>query len=251
MAIVLRVPAMALYSAESNRGWVSFKDAEWSECEVIESTETQFTLKLKGGIKTVARTECLFCYRNPSAVEANADFLTLPNLDEPNILHSLRVRYWKEQVYSYTGPILIAVNPWKRVDNYNSTILELHKTGGTKDPHIFGVASKALRELMNSKKNQCILISGESGSGKTESTKYVLQVLTTSGEKSTSKNGVEQQVMSTNPGPSCCPAEPRPATSTALRSQAHATAGSSSRGMTPAEATLKHNTVQSAMARGA
>ena len=192
---------MALYSAESNRGWVSFKDADWSECEVIESTETQFTLKLKGGIKKVARTECLFCYRNPSAVEANADFLTLPNLDEPNILHSLRVRYWKEQVYSYTGPILIAVNPWKRVDSYNSTILELHKSGGTKDPHIFGVASKALRELMNSKKNQCILISGESGSGKTESTKYVLQVLTTSGEKTASKNGVEQQVMSTNPGP--------------------------------------------------
>ena len=192
---------MALYSAESNRGWVSFKDAEWSECEVIKSTETQFTLKLKGGIKTVARTECLFCYRNPSAVEANADFLTLPNLDEPNILHSLRVRYWKEHVYSYTGPILIAVNPWKRIDSYNATILELHKSGGTKDPHIFGVASKALRELMNSKKNQCVLISGESGSGKTESTKYVLQVLTTSGEKTASKSGVEQQVMSTNPGP--------------------------------------------------
>jgi hypothetical protein len=191
---------MALYSAESNRGWVSFKDAEWSECEVIESTEMKFTLKLKGGIKAVSRTECLFCYRNPSAVEGNADFLTLPNLDEPNILHSLRVRYWKEQVYSYTGPILIAVNPWKRIDIYNSVVMELHKAGKTQDPHIFGVASKALRELMSTQRNQCVLISGESGSGKTESTKYVLQVLTTSGEKAASKSGVEQQVMSTNPG---------------------------------------------------
>jgi myosin heavy subunit len=56
-----------------------------------------------------------FCYRNPSAVEATDDFLTLPHLDEPNILHSLRVRYNQGHVYSYTGPILIAVNPWRQV----------------------------------------------------------------------------------------------------------------------------------------
>ena len=56
-----------------------------------------------------------FCYRNPSTVEATDDFLTLPHLDEPNILHSLRVRYQQGHVYSYTGPILIAVNPWRQV----------------------------------------------------------------------------------------------------------------------------------------
>ena len=59
-----------------------------------------------------------FCYRNPSAVEATDDFLTLPHLDEPNILHSLRVRYTQGHVYSYTGPILIAVNPWRQVEIY-------------------------------------------------------------------------------------------------------------------------------------
>jgi myosin heavy subunit len=116
---------MALYSTESNRGWVSFKDAEWLECEVSDSSKTHLTLKLKEGTKTVSRTECIFCYRNPSAVEGAADFLTLPNLDEPNILHSLRVRYWQGQVYSYTGPILIAVNPWKSVDIYNAKNMEV------------------------------------------------------------------------------------------------------------------------------
>jgi myosin-5 len=171
---------MALYSAESNRGWVSFKDAAWLECDVLGSTKTHLTLKMKEGTKTVARNECLFCYRNPSAVENSPDFLTLPNLDEPNILHSLRVRYWEGQVYSYTGPILIAVNPWRPTDIYNTKVMETHKAGPSKDPHIFGVASKALRELMSTRKNQCILISGESGSGKTESTKYVLQVRTNS-----------------------------------------------------------------------
>jgi hypothetical protein len=61
--------------------------------------------------------QILFCYRNPSAVEGVEDFLKLPNLDEPNILHSLRVRYNQGHVYSYTGPILIAVNPWRQVVN--------------------------------------------------------------------------------------------------------------------------------------
>uniref|UniRef100_A0A7S0QMA7 Myosin motor domain-containing protein n=1 Tax=Cryptomonas curvata TaxID=233186 RepID=A0A7S0QMA7_9CRYP len=192
---------MALYSSESNRAWVSFKDGEWLECDVTNSSQTQLNLRFTDGqVQTVNRTQCQFCYRNPSAVEDSDDFLTLPNLDEPNILHSLRVRYWKGHVYSYTGPILIAVNPWKPVDIYNINVLERHKSSASKEPHIFGVASKAFRELLNSRKNQCILISGESGSGKTESTKYVLQVLTASGENRTGASAsIEQQVMLTNP----------------------------------------------------
>ena len=198
---------MALYSAESNRGWVSFKDKEWLECDLVDSTETHLTLKVKDvdgreETRKCSKKECLFAYRNPSAVEASSDFLTLPYLDEPNILNSLRVRYWQGHVYSYTGPILIAVNPWKRLDIYNAKVLEMHKAGECKEPHIFAVASKALRELINTRKNQCILISGESGSGKTESTKFVLQILTSSGpgEQKTGTMSIEQQVMSTNPG---------------------------------------------------
>jgi myosin heavy subunit len=198
---------MALYSAECNRGWVSFKDKLWLECDVVSSDATHLTLKVKDpdGIeqtKKYARRDCQFAYRNPTAVEASWDFLTLPYLDEPNILHSLRVRYWQGHVYSYTGPILIAVNPWKRVDIYNAKVLEMHKAGEGKEPHIFAVASKALRELINTRKNQCILISGESGSGKTESTKFVLQILTSSGpgEHKAGTVSIENQVMMTNPG---------------------------------------------------
>ena len=199
---------MALYSGESNRGWVSFKDKEWLECDVVDFNDTNLTLKVKYAdgkeeTKTVPKKGAKFSYRNPTSVEGNSDLLTLPNLDEPNILHSLRVRYWQGHVYSYTGPILIAVNPWKRIDIYNSKILEMHKAGESKDPHIFAVASKALRELTNSKRNQCVLISGESGSGKTESTKFVLQILTSSGpgEQKSGTMSIENQVMMTNPGP--------------------------------------------------
>ena len=83
----------------------------------------------------------------------------------------------------------------------------MHKAGESRDPHIFGVASKALRELINTRKNQCVLISGESGSGKTESTKYVLQILTSSGpgEQKNGSGSIENQVMMTNPGKMVAP----------------------------------------------
>mmetsp|Transcript_42106 Transcript_42106/g.99940 ORF Transcript_42106/g.99940 Transcript_42106/m.99940 type:complete len:1472 (-) Transcript_42106:191-4606(-) len=193
---------MALYSAESARGWVSFNDGIWEECEVMNSDPTTLQLRITktGEVKNCPRSKTLFSYRNPSNLEAADDFLTLPNLDEPNILHSLRVRYWAGHVYSYTGPILIAVNPWRAVDIYNLKTLELYKNGNNKGPHIFGIATNAYRALVANRKNQCILISGESGAGKTESTKYVLQVLTAVGENRTGASAsIEQQVMLTNP----------------------------------------------------
>ena len=87
-----------------------------------------------------------------------------------------------------------------QVEIYNINVLEAYKGGKQTAPHIFGVAGKAYSALVNNRKNQCILISGESGAGKTESTKYVLQVLTAVGENRTgSSAAIEQQIMLTNP----------------------------------------------------
>ena len=77
---------MALFSTESSRGWVSFKDGVWEECEVKNSDANNLTLQLvDGSTKTFPRKQVQFCYRNPSAVEAVDDFLTLPHLDEPKL----------------------------------------------------------------------------------------------------------------------------------------------------------------------
>jgi myosin heavy subunit len=91
---------------------------------------------------------------------------------------------------------------FEQVEIYNINVLESYKCNPPKSkaPHIFGVASKAYSMLIANRKNQCILISGESGAGKTESTKYVLQVLTAVGENRTgSSAAIEQQIMLTNP----------------------------------------------------
>lgn len=194
---------MALFNAESNRGWVLLKDFEWLECEVADSSADHLSLRIEGGApRTLQRKDLRFYYRNPAAVEKSPDFLTLPNLDEPNILHSLRCRYWANEVYSYTGPILIAVNPWQLRQIYTPEALEAYRCGTSSGPHIFDIASKALKALHANHKSQCVLISGESGSGKTENTKYVLQVLTASpgsNKSGSTSTSIEQQVMLTNP----------------------------------------------------
>ena len=116
------------------------------------------------------------------------------------------VRYKKGFVYTFTGRILIAVNPWKAVSIYSNEILRRHASSAEpQEPHIYAVASQAHRACVSNSKNQCILISGESGSGKTESTKHVLQVLTVLGApaeqraKSDSEVSLEDKIMLANP----------------------------------------------------
>jgi myosin-5 len=154
----------------------------------------------------VERNKVPVYYRNPPEVEAADDLLALPNLDEANILHSLRVRYWKGHVYSYSGKILLAVNPWRKVDLYSKQHVERFLAASTQDsePHIYATAAAAYRAMLSSAKSQCVLISGESGAGKTESTKYVLQVLTQAGGGRKGGSGQEQvsvadQIMLGNP----------------------------------------------------
>ena len=150
--------------------------------------------------KSVLKKTMQFCYRNPADQEGTDNLLALPHLDEPNILQSLRIRYEASEVYTNIGPILIAVNPWRPVDIYKLSILESYKSRAASKPHIFGVAMQAYDNLVAKRKAQCILIAGESGAGKTESTKKVLALLTTVGDSRTeSSASIEQQIMLTNP----------------------------------------------------
>jgi hypothetical protein len=175
--------------------------------QVLGVSETEYKLKLKGGgQQSVDRGKVQVFYRNPPELEAADNLLSLPNLDEANILHSLRVRYWKGLVYSYSGKILLAVNPWRKVGIYDKQHLQRFLAATTQgtEPHIFATAAQAYRTMLSSSKSQCVLISGESGAGKTESTKYVLQVLTQAGggegaNQQAGGGGIADQIMLGNP----------------------------------------------------
>ena len=102
------------------------------------------------------------------------------HLHEPGLLHNLACRYKADKIYTYTGNILIAVNPFQRLPLYGEDILfdYIGKSIGVMPPHVYAIADLALRKMKTSGIGQAIIISGESGAGKTETAKVALEYLT-------------------------------------------------------------------------
>uniref|UniRef100_A0A3Q2QN27 Myosin X n=1 Tax=Fundulus heteroclitus TaxID=8078 RepID=A0A3Q2QN27_FUNHE len=115
-----------------------------------------------------------------SSIRGVEDMATLEELHDGAIMHNLFQRYQQRQIYTYIGSILAAVNPYQPLPGlYERPAVELYSRHrlGEISPHIFAVANDCYRSLWKRLQNQCVLISGESGAGKTESTKLILRFL--------------------------------------------------------------------------
>ncbi|VDM96149.1 unnamed protein product [Thelazia callipaeda] len=132
-----------------------------------------------------------------------ADLCMLPELTEQTLLDNLKDRFASGHIYTYIGPILVAVNPFNFFPIYNPKYARLYcqsRQLGSMPPHIFAIAGITYHSMLRIKKNQCIVISGESGSGKTESTNFLLHHLTTLSQKGSSTgSSVEQTLLSAGP----------------------------------------------------
>jgi len=164
--------------------------------------------------------------RNDDSLGLVQDLIQLPHLHEPAILHALVERFDAGFIYTYTGPILIAVNPFQRLQLYTEEILESYYNAGilrsqgietaSMAPHVYAIASAAYQDMMlriraklsgdysgsRGALSQSILISGESGAGKTVSTKVCLEYLTTVGksaEASEANSVVMERILQSNP----------------------------------------------------
>ncbi|CAL5398354.1 unnamed protein product [Camellia sinensis] len=142
--------------------------------------------------------------KDSEAPPAGVDDMTkLAYLHEPGVLYNLASRFALNEIYTYTGNILIAVNPFRRLPHlYDIHMMEQYKGAafGELNPHLFAVADACYRAMINEHGSQSILVSGESGAGKTETTKMLMRYLAFMGGRSnTEGRTVEQQVLESNP----------------------------------------------------
>uniref|UniRef100_A0A667ZMQ8 Myosin IXA n=1 Tax=Myripristis murdjan TaxID=586833 RepID=A0A667ZMQ8_9TELE len=130
----------------------------------------------------------------------HADLCRLPELNERSLLDNLRSRFRQEKIYTYVGSILIVINPFKFLPIYNPKYVKIYDNHslGELEPHIYAVADVAYHAMLQRQRNQCIVISGESGSGKTQSTNFLIHHLTALSQKGFA-SGVEQIILGAGP----------------------------------------------------
>ncbi|CAH0605729.1 unnamed protein product [Chrysodeixis includens] len=148
--------------------------------------------------KRVCSFEDIFPAGDPGKdVEDNCELMFL---NEATLLNNILTRYKKNKIYTYVANILLAVNPYEDIpDMYSSNTIKKYqgKSLGELPPHVFAVADKAFRDMKSLKQSQSIIVSGESGAGKTESTKYILKYLCDLWAKAAGP--VEQKILDANP----------------------------------------------------
>ncbi|KAK9480678.1 P-loop containing nucleoside triphosphate hydrolase protein [Lipomyces japonicus] len=141
---------------------------------------------------------------NPPKFDKANDMAELTHLNEASVVHNLHTRYMADMIYTYSGLFLVAVNPYCDLPIYNKDYISIFKRKSKNDipPHIYAISDTAFRNMLEMNENQSILVTGESGAGKTENTKKVIQYLAevTNNLSTTSENGsFEQQILQANP----------------------------------------------------
>ncbi|CAL5360325.1 unnamed protein product [Camellia sinensis] len=183
--------------------WVEDPTLAWIDGVVNRINGQELRVQTTDG-KTVVKDIAKVFPKDTEAPPGGVDDMTkLSYLHEPGVLQNLATRYELNEIYTYTGNILIAINPFQRLPHlYDTHMMEQYKGAGFGElsPHVFAVADVAYRAMINEGKSNSILVSGESGAGKTETTKMLMRYLAHLGGRSgVEGRTVEQQVLESNP----------------------------------------------------
>ncbi|KAH0869000.1 hypothetical protein HID58_076022 [Brassica napus] len=179
--------------------WVEDPDEAWIDGEVVEVNGQEIKVLCTSGKHVVTKASSVYPKDTEAPASGVDDMTRLAYLHEPGVLQNLHSRYDINEIYTYTGSILIAVNPFRRLPHlYSSHMMAQYKGAalGELSPHPFAVADAAYRQMINDGVSQSILVSGESGAGKTESTKLLMRYLAYMGGRAASEGrSVEQKVL--------------------------------------------------------
>uniref|UniRef100_A0A674H6B6 Myosin heavy chain, skeletal muscle, adult-like n=1 Tax=Taeniopygia guttata TaxID=59729 RepID=A0A674H6B6_TAEGU len=178
----------------------------------IESRESgKVTVKTEGGETLTVKEDQIFSM-NPPKYDKIEDMAMMTHLHEPAVLYNLKERYAAWMIYTYSGLFCVTVNPYKWLPVYNPEVVLAYRGKKRQEapPHIFSISDNAYQFMLTDRENQSILITGESGAGKTVNTKRVIQYFATiaaSGEKKKEEKQnawpaigtLEDQIISANP----------------------------------------------------
>ena len=192
--------------------WVPDDKVGWVLGKLLAQEGSKSEVSVGGVTKTFKRAEqvvpCLH-----SVLEKDYENLAeMEDFSEGAILYHVRKRFFKKNIYTYVGNIVVAINPYCKLDIYGPEQTDhfidyvMNNPSWELEPHVYGVAAKAFLSLCSSGKNQSILISGESGAGKTETTKkalaFIADLVPTKIDGSTSPGSqasIEEKIMNSNP----------------------------------------------------
>ncbi|KAM6976063.1 unconventional myosin-Vb isoform 1-T1 [Tautogolabrus adspersus] len=190
------------------RVWIPDADDVWKAAEIVKDYkdgDPVLHLKLEDETPleyTVGpKSNPLPFLRNPDILVGENDLTALSYLHEPAVLHNLRVRFIESNhIYTYCGIVLVAINPYQQLQIYGEEVIEAYsgQNMGDMDPHIFAVAEEAYKQMARDERNQSIIVSGESGAGKTVSAKYAMRFFATVGGSANDAN-VEEKVLASSP----------------------------------------------------
>ncbi|XP_044837248.1 myosin heavy chain, skeletal muscle, adult-like [Mauremys mutica] len=176
---------------------------------IIQSREGgKVTVKTEKGESLTVKDDQVFSM-NPPKYDKIEDMAMMTHLHEPGVLYNLKERYAAWMIYTYSGLFCVTVNPYKWLPVYNPEVVTAYRGKKRQEapPHIFSISDNAYQFMLTDRENQSILITGESGAGKTVNTKRVIQYFATiavSGEKKKEEPGkmhgtLEDQIISANP----------------------------------------------------
>uniref|UniRef100_A0A0R3S3V9 Myosin heavy chain, nonmuscle n=1 Tax=Elaeophora elaphi TaxID=1147741 RepID=A0A0R3S3V9_9BILA len=172
-------PALQAEWAKKRLVWVPHETEGFVSGSIKEDRGDDAVVELVDNGKRLTLSKDDLQKMNPPKFDKVEDMAELTCLNEASVLHNLRERYFSSLIYTYSGLFCVVVNPYKKLPIYSETLIEAFKGKKRHEmpPHIFAIADTAYRSMLQEREDQSILCTGESGAGKTENTKKVIQYL--------------------------------------------------------------------------
>uniref|UniRef100_A0A667HGL4 Myosin heavy chain 7 n=1 Tax=Lynx canadensis TaxID=61383 RepID=A0A667HGL4_LYNCA len=184
--------------------WVKDEKEGFIAGEIQSEQGDQVTVKTVNNQTVTVKKDDVQQMNPPKFYQAN-DMADMTFLNEASVLNNLRQRYTNMRIYTYSGLFCVTVNPYKWLPIYGARVANMYKGKKRTEmpPHLFSISDNAYHDMLMNRENQSMLITGESGAGKTENTKKVIQYFANVGgtgkQSSDGKGSLEDQIIQANP----------------------------------------------------